>query len=83
MFALLAATFLALLAPVPQELPALPELVHADIARWREHVRPSAEELGFEALPWIPSFSEGLKAASAQGRPLLFWAMNGHPLGCT
>jgi hypothetical protein len=34
-------------------------------------------------MPWLLTFGEGMLAASEQEKPLLFWAMNGHPLGCT
>ena len=54
-----------------------------EVAVWREHVLPTAEESRWESIPWIPSFSGGLLAAQEQGRPFVFWAMNGHPLGCT
>jgi len=50
---------------------------------WRQHILPSPNELEYEKIPWIDSFAEGLLAANAQQKPLLFWAMNGHPLGCT
>ena len=61
----------------------MPELRAADLPRWREHLRPSGDELAFERIPWIADFAEGVRRADAEGRPLLFWAMNGHPLGCT
>lgn len=77
------AAFALLAAPQQERAPALLELEPAQLEAWREHVRPDAAELAFEALPWIPSFSEGLERADEEGRPLLFWAMNGHPLGCT
>ena len=59
-----------------------PALESRDLPRWREHVVPSAEERAYEAIPWIPDFAAGLRASEAEGMPLLFWAMNGHPLGC-
>lgn len=61
----------------------LPELSDEDVPRWRALVEPSEEERAFETIPWLASFAEGLRAAEAAGKPLLFWAMNGHPLGCT
>ncbi len=63
--------------------PSAQELDAPDLARWREHIRPAASETAYEAIPWIPSFAEGVRAANAARKPLLFWAMNGHPLGCT
>ena len=50
---------------------------------WRDHLAPAPDELRWESIPWHPTFAEGLLAADSAGKPLLFWAMNGHPLGCT
>ena len=61
----------------------LPALVVEDLPRWRELLRPAPEELAFEQIEWIPDFAAGIRRASQIGRPLLFWAMNGHPLACT
>lgn len=58
---------------------ALPSVSVEALDAWRTHVRPSSEE----SIPWIPTFAEGIRASAAEGKPLLFWAMNGHPLGCT
>ncbi len=63
--------------------PQPPALLRADLDRWREHVRPSADELRYAQIDWAPSFVEGVRRAAADGRPLLLWLMNGHPLGCT
>ena len=52
-------------------------------AAWVAHIQPAPEELAAESIDWIPSFARGVHEASRAGRPLLFWAMNGHPLGCT
>jgi hypothetical protein len=60
-----------------------PKLALSDLDRWRADILPAADELSYEAIPWIPDFAEGVREASKQGKPLLFWAMNGHPLGCT
>lgn len=77
---------LALLAaPAPQD--PLPELRDApspeSLAAWRAHLLPAEAELRWETIPWHATFAAGLRAASEQARPLLLWAMNGHPLGCT
>ena len=50
---------------------------------WRSHVWPSEKELAWEEIPWLPNFRDGVLEADAQGKPLLTWVMNGHPLGCT
>jgi hypothetical protein len=67
-----------------KEQPRLVSNLDADsFEAWRAHVWPGAEELAWEEIPWIPNFRDGLLAADAQGKPLLTWVMNGHPLGCT
>ena len=65
------------------QAPQAPRLRLDDLERWKQHVHPSEDELAFEAIEWIPSFAEGVRRSESERRPLLFWAMNGHPLGCT
>ena len=50
---------------------------------WRTLVEPSAKELAYAEIPWRPSFWSAVQEAQAAERPILLWAMNGHPLGCT
>ncbi len=69
----------------PQDPPELPsvELRAEDLGAWRKTIEPERAELAFEDIPWLPTFAEGVLAADRERKPLLFWAMNGHPLGCT
>ncbi|MEQ8764002.1 MAG: hypothetical protein RL885_08745 [Planctomycetota bacterium] len=73
----------SLATQVPEASLELPELRREDLARWRSHVRPTAKELAFEQIDWIPEFAAGVRESERLGKPMLFWAMNGHPLGCT
>lgn len=50
---------------------------------WAQYLAPAGNELAWESLPWLSSYSDGVLAAQEQRRPLLLWVMNGHPLGCT
>ena len=59
------------------------DLNRQNYAQWREHILPADEELKFLAIPWKRSFGQGILEANRQDKPLLLWAMNGHPLGCT
>ena len=68
--------------------PAPPPTILSDLDEdnrdlFAEYLAPSADESRWRAIPWLPTFAEGLRTAGEQKRPLLFWAMNGHPLGCT
>jgi len=60
-----------------------PELNDQTFEHWRDDIRPSAEELEYLEIPWRSSFAEAVNEARETGRPILLWAMNGHPLGCT
>lgn len=75
--------------PIPQGTQATPEQVPSETTTdwdWRavlRHVLPQAEELVWQDLPWEPSLHAGLAAGRAQDKPVLLWAMNGHPLAST
>ena len=61
-----------------------PELLtEGTYAQVRDHVLPSAEELAFRERGWRPTFWEAVVEAQRRRTPILLWAMNGHPLGCT
>lgn len=59
------------------------ELNDQNYAAWRDHILPEESELAWERIPWLTTFKDGIIAANDAGKPLLFWTMNGHPLGCT
>jgi hypothetical protein len=60
-----------------------PEVNDQTFEHWRDYIRPSAQELSFLEIPWRESFGVAVKEARENDRPILLWAMNGHPLGCT
>ncbi len=59
------------------------ELTGANYAKWRDHVLPRNWELSYRMIPWRTSFWEAVIEAQETDKPILLWAMNGHPLGCT
>jgi hypothetical protein len=59
------------------------ELNDTTFAKWRDRIRPKSEEMCFATVNWLPTFWEGVIAAQKQDKPILLWAMNGHPLACT
>ncbi|MBW3539461.1 MAG: hypothetical protein KY476_04255 [Planctomycetes bacterium] len=56
--------------------PAAFEKLHALIA-------PDAGEDQWTQIPWRTSLWEARVEAARQGKPILLWEMDGHPLGCT
>lgn len=79
----LAVSALAQQSP-PTELPIrAPAPTAESHARWLEFLEPDATETAYRAVAWRTQFWPAVQEAKALGRPILFWAMNGHPLGCT
>jgi hypothetical protein len=74
MFALLVASL---------ALAAAPELNDNTFNSLRDAIRPQEEELVFLKIGWHESFYSAVNEARETNRPILLWAMNGHPLGCT
>ena len=60
-----------------------PRLTPATLNEWRRYLAPSAEELSFREIPWHAGLRSAVREARLRGMPVLLWAMNGHPLGCT
>jgi hypothetical protein len=61
----------------------VPELNDHTYAKWRDHVRPRAEEVNWQEVPWRATLWDAVVEAQRQDKPILLWAMNGHPLACT
>lgn len=59
------------------------ELNDDTYARWRDFIQPNAEELEWMKPGWRPTFWEAVVEAQENEKPILLWAMNGHPLACT
>jgi hypothetical protein len=58
-------------------------LVDETYARIRDHVLPTRDELRWRAIPWRASLRDAVVDARALDKPILLWAMDGHPLGST
>lgn len=50
---------------------------------WRDYLRPAPAEEAWLAVDWRPVFWDAVLEAHESEKPILLWAMNGHPLGCT
>jgi hypothetical protein len=59
------------------------ELTHESYEEVRDHILPDAAELEWMKVGWRPSFWDAVLEAQKTQKPILLWAMNGHPLACT
>lgn len=55
----------------------------AELDKWLAYVLPKPDELAWRKIPWRYELGTALVQAKQQDKPVLLWAMNGHPLGCT
>jgi hypothetical protein len=46
-------------------------------------IKPATGEEKWKQIPWLTSLWEARRRAAAEGKPILLWEMDGHPLGCT
>lgn len=49
----------------------------------RDQIMPGKEELAWRTLPWQITLKEAIQRGGQDGKPILLYAMNGHPLACT
>ena len=59
------------------------ELDAAAYAKWRRFISPKKEETRWSAIAWRPSLWVAVVEANRLRKPILLWAMNGHPFGMT
>ena len=50
------------------------------LARRATLIKPAADELRWQRVPWLIDLAEGQKRAQAEGRPILLWVTGDDPL---
>ena len=45
-------------------------------------IKPLPREQKWAEIPWMASLWEARQRAAREGKPILLWEMDGHPLGC-
>ena len=45
-------------------------------------IKPKPAEQKWAEIPWLASLWEARQQAAREGKPILLWEMDGHPLGC-
>lgn len=48
----------------------------------RALIKPQANEEKFMQIPWMTNLWDARKIAAKEGKPILLWEMDGHPLSC-
>lgn len=60
-------------------LAALPQTMDQKI----QAILPTAAEEKWLSVPWQLDINVARRMSQEQKKPIFFWIMNGHPMGCT
>ena len=63
--------------------PAARQLTPPHFDELQQLIKPAPGEDKWAEIPWLTSLWEARRRAAAEGKPILLWEMDGHPLGCT
>ena len=55
----------------------------AEFKRLHSIIKPKSAEEKWVRIPWRTSLWEAREQAAREGKPIILWEMDGHPLGCT
>jgi hypothetical protein len=61
---------------------AAPPIKPEQLDKLHALIKPQTNEEKFMQIPWLTDLWEARKLAAAEGKPILLWEMNGHPLAC-
>jgi hypothetical protein len=62
---------------------AAQELKEETFDNWYSYILPKTSELTWRTIGWRRTLGDGWLEAQEKDMPILLWAMNGHPCGCT
>jgi hypothetical protein len=77
--ALAALALVALVSPLGGAEP----IARDQVAKLQALIKPATGEEKWQQIPWQVDLWQARKKAAAEGKPILLWEMDGHPLGCT
>ncbi len=63
--------------------PAAEPIRAEQFAKMQALIKPDQGEDLWATIPWLTDLWQARTLAAAQGKPILLWEMDGHPLGCT
>jgi hypothetical protein len=78
-YCFLAVCGLAWAPSAPAAEPISPE----KLTKLQALIKPSPSEDPWATIPWLTDLWQARQLAARQGKPILLWEMDGHPLGCT
>lgn len=74
--------FIALLAWQATATAEPPALDPAQFPKLLRVIKPDQQLEKWQQIPWQTNLWEARQQAARDGKPILLWEMDGHPLGC-
>jgi hypothetical protein len=63
-------------------LPAAEPIKPEQFGKLHALIKPRNDEEKWLQVPWLTSLWDARQKAAREGKPILIWEMDGHPLGC-
>jgi hypothetical protein len=63
--------------------PAAEPIRPEQFAKLQALIKPDQTEDEWSKIPWMTDLWQARQKAARDGKPILLWEMDGHPLGCT
>jgi hypothetical protein len=63
--------------------PAAEPIKTEQFAKLQALIKPDQTEDEWAKIPWMTDLWKARQVAAKEGKPILLWEMDGHPLGCT
>ena len=80
---LLSVFFIVFACSIPRTAVAVEPLKPAELPKLIAAIKPKKDESKWLSIPWETSLWTARQRAAAEGKPILLWEMDGHPMGCT
>ena len=61
----------------------VPKLSQDNFAEWLQYITQPASADGYARVGFHTTLWEAVVRANLEDKPILLWAMNGHPMACT
>jgi hypothetical protein len=78
---LLSTSFVILVATLPRAQ-AMEPITPEEFQQLQRVIKPAPIEDKWAQIPWLTDLWEARRRAAAEGKPILVWEMDGHPLAC-
>jgi hypothetical protein len=75
-------TALSIIAGAASVAPAAEPINPARFEQVHTLIKPKPVEEKWAQIPWLASLWQARQQAAKEGKPILLWEMDGHPLGC-